>query len=124
MTDHPLTNPDLTRRALVASAVAGTLAAGSEPAAAQRCMGPPPPHVKGPAVWLDLDQQELDDAYDQDVYAFNARNIADMIADPRDLEIGRTPGPASGHIGASAVDRLYNDKAKVPQGQSTGSTSN
>ncbi|TXL76356.1 hypothetical protein FHP25_11955 [Vineibacter terrae] len=44
----------------------------------------------------------------------NARNIADMVADPRDLEVGRTPGPASGHLGASAVDRLYNDKAKSP----------
>jgi len=43
-----------------------------------------------------------------------ARNMADMIADPRDLEMGRTPGPASGHLGASAVDRLYNDKAKNP----------
>ncbi|MCW5744631.1 MAG: hypothetical protein KIT36_00340 [Alphaproteobacteria bacterium] len=44
----------------------------------------------------------------------NARNIADMVANPRDLEIGRTPGPASGHLGASAVDRLYNDKVKAP----------
>lgn len=43
-----------------------------------------------------------------------ARNIADMVADPRDLEMGRTPGPASGHLGASAVDRLYSDKVKDP----------
>jgi pilus assembly protein CpaD len=41
-----------------------------------------------------------------------ARNIGDMVADPRDLEMGRTPGPGSGHLGASAVDRLYNDKVK------------
>src|SRR5258706_6384911 len=27
--------------------------------------------VKGPIVWLDMDQQELDDAYDQTVYAPN-----------------------------------------------------
>jgi pilus assembly protein CpaD len=45
----------------------------------------------------------------------NASNLADMVASPRDLEVGRTPGgPASGHLGAAAVDRLYNDKAKVP----------
>ena len=25
--------------------------------------------VKGPLVWLDMDQKELDDAYDQAVYA-------------------------------------------------------
>jgi pilus biogenesis lipoprotein CpaD len=44
-----------------------------------------------------------------------SRNIADMVENPRDLEIGRTPGPASGHLGAAAVDRLYNDKAKIPR---------
>jgi arylformamidase len=38
-------------------------------------------HAKGPLVWLDLDQQELDDAYDQTKYALNrdqviARRIA------------------------------------------------
>jgi arylformamidase len=37
--------------------------------------------AKGPIVWLDMDQQELDDAYDQNVYAPNrdqvvARRIA------------------------------------------------
>jgi arylformamidase len=39
------------------------------------------PRVKGPIVWLDMDQKELDDAYDQEVYAPNrdvvvARRIA------------------------------------------------
>ena len=29
------------------------------------------PRVKGPIVWLDMDQRELDDAYDQLVYAPN-----------------------------------------------------
>src|SRR5262245_3481601 len=31
----------------------------------------PAPRVKGPLVWLDMDQKELDDAYDQEVYAPN-----------------------------------------------------
>jgi arylformamidase len=30
-----------------------------------------PPRAKGPCVWLDLDQAELDDAYDQEIYAPN-----------------------------------------------------
>jgi arylformamidase len=30
-----------------------------------------PSKIKGPIVWLDMDQQELDDAYDQIVYAPN-----------------------------------------------------
>ena len=29
------------------------------------------PRLKGPIVWLDMDQQELDDAYDQEVYAID-----------------------------------------------------
>ena len=31
--------------------------------------------VKGPIVWLNMDQQELDDAYDQIVYAPNRDQI-------------------------------------------------
>jgi len=33
------------------------------------------PRAKGPLVWLDMDQQELDDAYDQIVYAPNRDQI-------------------------------------------------
>ena len=31
---------------------------------------------KGPRVWLDMDQKELDDAYDQQVYAPNSEQVA------------------------------------------------
>src|ERR1700692_2509992 len=31
--------------------------------------------AKGPIVWLDMDQQELDDAYDQIVYAPNRDQV-------------------------------------------------
>jgi len=57
----------------MAAATAGTLAMTTAPAAAQRL--PTPPRVKGPLVWLDMDQQDLDDAYDQIVYAPNQPNI-------------------------------------------------
>jgi arylformamidase len=36
----------------------------------------PQPRAKGPAVWLDMDQQALDDAYDQTVYAPNRDQVA------------------------------------------------
>ena len=65
----------ITRRRLIAAAAAGTLAIAAEPASAQRCPATPPAWTKGPPVWLDLDQQDLDDAYEQSVYAFNAENI-------------------------------------------------
>jgi arylformamidase len=58
-------NGDGMSRRTVIGAAAASLAAGG--ASAQT----PQPHVKGPRVWLDFDQQELDDAYDQSKYAPN-----------------------------------------------------
>jgi arylformamidase len=54
---------DLMSRRTVIGAAAATVAAGAAQAAE--------PRVKGPRVWLDMDQKELDDAYDQSVYAPN-----------------------------------------------------
>ena len=50
---------DFNRRTVLAASAA--LAAASGTAFAQT----PAAREKGPRVWLDLDQQELDDAYDQ-----------------------------------------------------------
>ena len=54
------------RRTVLAAASA--IAATGGVALAQ---APVPARAKGPRVWLDLDQQELDDAYDQSKYAAN-----------------------------------------------------
>jgi arylformamidase len=37
------------------------------------------PRAKGPLVWLDMDQKELDDAYNQSVYAPNMALVTDRI---------------------------------------------
>ena len=58
-------DPDNERPAL-AFAAASALTASAPPR---------PPGVKGPLVWLDMDQQELDDAYDQIVYAPNRDQV-------------------------------------------------
>lgn len=61
-----------------------------------------PARAKGPIVWLDMDQQELDDAYDQHKYAFNQPQIArrraaaiararPFIGEPQTLAYGPTP---------------------------------
>jgi arylformamidase len=61
-----------------------------------------PARVKGPIVWLDMDQQELDDAYDQIVYAPNRDQVAKRrhansaaartrIGEPLRLAYGPTP---------------------------------
>jgi arylformamidase len=57
-------------RDAVLSAAAGSAAvAVSPPARAQQ------PRAEGPLVWLEMDQQALDDAYDQIVYAPNREQV-------------------------------------------------
>ena len=65
----------LNRRALVAGAAAGSTVLVAAPAVAQRCPPVPPARAKGPPVWMGMDQQDLDEAYDNDVYAFNSRSV-------------------------------------------------
>src|ERR1044072_1740493 len=53
---------------------------GGGRARAPPAAAPPGPREKGPRVWLDLDQQELDDAYDQSKYAANLAQIVKRYA--------------------------------------------
>jgi arylformamidase len=94
----------LSRRAVVAGAAAGALALTAEPASAQRC--PAPPRAKGPLVWLDLDQQELDDAYDQSVYAFNQSNIAGRRRASSDLVRSILGAPQRVAYGPTEIEKL------------------
>ena len=55
----------LSRRAMLAGALRWRRHAGVGAAA----------RAKGPLVWMDMDQKELDDAYDQAVYAPNAEIV-------------------------------------------------
>ena len=59
-------------------ACAGVMLGASGPALAQAPAAPP--RQKGPLVWLDMDQQELDDAYDQIKYAPNQRAVVERYA--------------------------------------------
>ena len=76
MTNDDLSRGTITRRSLVAGAAAGTFALASDPASAQRCP-PAPERVKGPPIFRNLDQTDIDEGYDNDVYAFNAKNLAE-----------------------------------------------
>src|SRR5260370_22173937 len=96
----------LTRRRLVASGVDGAIALGSDPVAAQRCPATPPARVKGAPVWLDLDQQELDDAYDQNVYAFNFRNIAERRAANNETALAVIGKPERAAYGPTAIENV------------------
>src|SRR5258708_25723534 len=91
-----------TRRTFL-GALAAAAAAGS--ARAEDC-APKAQRVKGPCVWLDLDQAALDDAYDQSVYAPNARQIGARNATNSELARQRLGPPRRVAYGTSEIEKL------------------
>jgi arylformamidase len=91
----------MSRRTVVGAAAATVVTTGA--AAQQAAAGPSPaPRPKGPIVWLDMDQKELDDAYDQLVYApnrdqmnrrraSNSELVRARLGVPRRVAYGPTP---------------------------------
>jgi arylformamidase len=64
------------------------------------------PRVKGPSVWLDLDQADLDAAYDQSVYAPNLPQILKRYATNSVGTRERLGPPRRFAYGSSAVEGL------------------
>jgi arylformamidase len=114
MRDHHPIEIKLTRRGLVAGAAAGTFAFASDPAVAQQCPAKPPARTKGPLVWLDLDQEELDDAYDQAVYAFNSRNIAERHAANNEKALSVIGKPERVAYGPTDIEKVDVYRTKRP----------
>lgn len=94
---------------------AATLAAGS--AVAQQAPQSPTPAAaakpKGPKVWLDLDQAELDAAYDQSVYAPNQRQITGRYATNSEITRQRLGNPERRAYGKAVVEGLDIFRAKA-----------
>ena len=103
MTKH--SSDRLSRRALVAGA-AGTVALAAEPASAQRCPAVPPSRAKGPLVWLDMDQHELDESYDQSVYAFNQQHITDRRSERNEVVLKLLGKPDRVAYGAAEIEKV------------------
>ncbi|MEA2902976.1 MAG: arylformamidase [Alphaproteobacteria bacterium] len=113
MHEDPSPQGKLTRRTMLAGAAAGTVALTTAPASAQRCPANPA-HVKGPNVWLELDQKELDDAYDQSVYAYNQPNITDRRAANDETARPILGQPQRVAYGPSEIEKLDIYKTKRP----------
>jgi len=76
-----------------------------------------PAKIKGPIVWLDMDQKELDDAYDQIVYAPNRdqigkRRLANSAAAL--LRIGKPERYAYGPTPIEGLDVYRTAKPNAP----------
>jgi arylformamidase len=112
MTKH--SSDKLSRRALIAGAAAGTVALAAEPASAQRCPAVPPTRTKGPIVWLDMDQHELDESYDQSVYAFNQQHITDRRSERNELVLKLLGKPDRVAYGTAEIEKVDIYKTRRP----------
>ena len=61
---------------------------------------------KGPSVWMDLDQQALDDAYDQEVYAPNRAQIVERRHANSDILRDLLGQPSRYAYGPSEIEKL------------------
>lgn len=91
----------LTRREILAAGatVGGALLPVARPLAQQRLR-------TGPAVWLDMDQAQLDDAYDQRVYAANIAQLREQNAFKNQLAKARLGPPLEFAYGSGATETL------------------
>ena len=92
----------VTRRAVLGSAAA--LAAS--PAFAEDCRVGPPAHEKGPLVWMDMDQVELDAAYDQAFYAPMRLQTINRYASNSEEARRRLGPPLRESYGPTAAEKL------------------
>jgi arylformamidase len=100
----------LTRRDALGAAAAGAVMALGGAAQAQQPSPPQPgpaqTRVKGPRVWLDLDQAELDAAYDQTVWAPNRDQVVKRYATHSEAARARLGAPRRFAYGAGDVEGL------------------
>jgi arylformamidase len=96
------TGPRLSRRQVLKAACAFGV---SQRVFAQQRMGPPP-HERGPNVFLNYDQVELDAAYDQAAYASNRSQVAERSRRNSDLTRARIGQPRRFAYGSSEIEKL------------------
>jgi len=104
---HP---EQISRRAALGTAAAVV----AMPALAQVCPIGPPTHDKGPRVWMDMDQIELDAAYDQSAYAPLFRQTLKRYASSSDNVRARLGMPRRLAYGPTSVESLDLYPAQKP----------
>jgi arylformamidase len=100
------------RRSFVSGLFGGVAAAGLASAARAQTSDPvpchlgPPPHEKGLRVWMDMDQIDIDAAYDQRFYAPMGYQITKRIASVSDAVRARLGEPLRLSYGPSEIEKL------------------
>ncbi len=102
--DHPAA---ITRRSLVAGAAAGTAAGAlAFPNLASAQDSPAPQRVKGPLVWLDMDQEELDASYDNDGFVTNHAVVNERRTANNEIALRIIGQPEIVSYGPSEIEKL------------------
>jgi len=102
MINTAIRRQEISRRTVLASAAA----MAASPASPEDCRIGPPPHDKGPPVWMGLDQVELDAAYDQAFYAPLRLQILKRLASNSELTRARLGPPRRESYGPTEVEKL------------------
>jgi arylformamidase len=87
------------------------------PAIAQECRLGPPPHHKGPAVFMDYDQIELDAAYDQSYFEpLDGQTYARLVSNSEAARarLGAPRRIAYGPTEVEKLDIFRTDRPKAP----------
>ncbi|MEH2471720.1 arylformamidase [Nitrobacteraceae bacterium AZCC 2161] len=103
MTEPAKPNDNVNRRTLLAGMAAGIIASSTNSASAQPSTAVP---EKGPKVWLDMDQKELDDAYDQPKFAPNIVQVMKRYASNSAAMRARLGEPRRASYGTTAIEKL------------------
>jgi arylformamidase len=100
---HARIGKQLSRRAILG----GAAVMAATPALARECLVGPEPHAKGPTVWMDMDQVELDAAYDQDMYApLGNQIIRKRFLSASEAIRGRFGEPRRESYGPAEIEKL------------------
>jgi arylformamidase len=108
------------RRGFVAGLFGGAAAAGLASRALAQTPDPvpcrlgPAPHQKGPPVWMDMDQIEVDAAYDQRFYAPMGFQISKREVSLSDAVRARLGEPLRLAYGPTEIEKLDVYRARTP----------
>jgi arylformamidase len=92
----------ISRRTMLAT----TVAMAASPALAEDCRVGPPPHHKGPLVFMDYDQVELDASYDQVQYEPLIAQVSKRFASSSEAVRARIGAPQRAVYGSTEIEKL------------------
>jgi arylformamidase len=92
----------ISRRTMLAT----TAALAAAPARAEECRIGPPEHHKGPLVFMDYDQIELDASYDQVYYEPLIARVSQRLASSSEATRARIGAPQRAAYGPTEIEKL------------------